>query len=278
LGILETAAAIKNRIKNFFKKYELVITRLDRQEADIFAKETASTERYYRNVELARLTYKTMLDARIKGRAIEIFLEGERGYAEPQRRQLALAQEREAARTEDRNLDYAIVTAADRYGKYIERLEGKKTALQRVILSAYQTSIAVSMMGANENIIRQKLSDIRTELLPQWRIMFALAYQSYQQVGIAKFVEELEDAESELRDKTGNQIEHSAKETARLMTQTVVDVESMRKYNEKLVSSLEILKTASIESKKIRDAAEKEMQKYTNELGDAVASTSVRTK
>jgi hypothetical protein len=58
-----------------------------------------------------------------------------------------------------------------------------------VILSAYQTSVAVRMMGDNELIIRQKLSDIRTELLPQWRTLIAIAYQAYQQQGIATFVE-----------------------------------------------------------------------------------------
>jgi hypothetical protein len=60
------------------------------------------------------------------------------------------------------------------------------------------------------------------------------------------------------------------------MTRPVFDYEAMRYSNEKLVKSLDILKTASLEAKKIRDSAEKEMQGLISQLGDAVAETSVR--
>jgi len=60
------------------------------------------------------------------------------------------------------------------------------------------------------------------------------------------------------------------------MTRPLFDYEAMRYSNEKLVKSLDILKTASFEAKKIRDTAEKEMQVLINQLGEAVADTSVR--
>jgi uncharacterized protein YaaN involved in tellurite resistance len=274
----ETTAPIENRIKNFFRRYELVNSRLDRQEADVFAKETASTQRYYKDAELTKSAFGILLDAQFNLMAIKIFLDGEYGYAELQRRQQAVAEEREAARRDNRSMDYVVIAAADRYAKYIERLEGKAAALQQVILSAYQTTIAIRMMGDNENIIRQKLSDIRTELLPQWRTLIAIGYQAYQQQGIAQFVQQLTSAESELREKVADQLEQTAQGVADLMTRPVFDVEAMQYCNDKLVNSLDILKTASIEAKKIRDAAEAEMQGIISQLGEAVASTSVRTK
>jgi uncharacterized protein YaaN involved in tellurite resistance len=272
----ETIAMIKNRIKNFFRRYELVNTRLDRQEADVFAKETASTERYYKDAELAKAAFGILLDAQVRLMAIKIFLESEHGYAELERRQQAVVEEHESARRDSRSLDYAIIAAGDRYAKYIERLEGKAAALHQVILSAYQTSVAVRMMGDNELIIRQKLSDIRTELLPQWRTLIAIAYQAYQQEGIARFVQQLTRSESELRRQVADQLEETAEGVAELMTRPLFDYEAMKYSNDKLVKSLDILKTASIEAKKIRDGAEKEMQGLISQLGDAVASTSVR--
>jgi uncharacterized protein YaaN involved in tellurite resistance len=171
-----------------------------------------------------------------------------------------------------------ILASADRYAKYIERLEGKATSLQQVILSAYQTSITLRMMGDNENVIRQKLSDIRTDLLPQWRTLIAIAYQAYQQQGIAQFVEDLATAESDLRYKVADRIKLTSQGVAHLMTRPVLDVESMRYYNDKLVQSLDILKTASMEAKKIRDTAELEMRGLIGNLGDEVSSTSERLK
>ena len=272
----ETATLIKRRIQNFFRRYELVNTRLDRQEADVFARETASTERYYQDAELARAAFGVLLDAQVKLMAIKIFLEGEHGYAELQRRQLTVAEEREVAGKENRSIDYAIIATGDRYAGYIERLEGKAAALQQVMLSAYQTSIAVRMMGDNEIIIRQKLSDIRTELLPQWRTLIAIAYQAYQQQGIARFVQQLTRSEAELRRQVADQLEQTAVGVAGLKTQPLFDYEAMRYSNEKLVKSLDILKTASIEARKIRDQAEEEMLTLITQLGEGVAATSVR--
>jgi len=272
----ETMTLIKRRIENFFRRYELVNTRLDRQEADIFARETASTERYYKDAELAKSAFGVLLDAQVRLMAIKIFLDGEHGYAELQRRQQLVAGEREAAGRDNRSIDYAIIASGDRYARYIERLEGKAAALHQVILSAYQTSIAVRMMGDNELIIRQKLSDIRTDLLPQWRTLIAIAYQAYQQQGIARFVEQLTRSEAELRHQVADQLEGTAQGVAELMTRPLFDYEAMRYSNEKLVKSLDILKTASFEAKKIRDTAEKEMQVLINQLGEAVADTSVR--
>jgi uncharacterized protein YaaN involved in tellurite resistance len=278
LGISESARAIKNRIENFFRRYEMVNSRLDRQEAELFAKETSSTERYYKDAELAKAGLGILLDAQLRRMAIKIFLDGEYGYAELEHRRRLVDDEREAASRENRSLDYAIIAAADRYAKYIERLEGKAAALQQVILSTYQMSVTVHMMGDNENIIRQKLSDIRTELLPQWRMLIAIAYQAYQQQGISQFVEQLSRNEAELRRQVADQIEETATGVAGLMTRPIFDYEAMRYCNEKLVTSLDILKTASIEAKKIRDSAEVEMQGMVKQLGEAVAETSVRTE
>jgi uncharacterized protein YaaN involved in tellurite resistance len=275
-AILETKAAIEQRIRNFFRRYELVNTRLDRQEADIFAKETASTERYYKDAELAKAAFAILLDARCKVMAIKIFLDSEHGYAELQRRQQAVVDEQEAAKRDNRSIDYAIVAAGDRYARYIQRLEGKAAGLHQVILSAYQTTITMRMMGDNEIIIRQKLSDIRTELLPQWRTLIAIAYQAYQQEGIARFVQQLTRSEAELRRQVADQIEKTAQGVADLMTRPLFDYEAMQYSNDKLVKSLDILKTASLEAKGIRVKAEEEMQVLISQLGEAVAATSVR--
>ena len=54
--------------------------------------------------------------------------------------------------------------------------------------------------------------------------------------------------------------------------------EAMRYSNEKPVKSLDILKTASVEARHIRDKIEEEMQSSIDQLGLAVADTSERKK
>jgi len=268
LFLRESTSAIRHRIDKFFKRYDLVNAQLDSAEANIFQKETASTRRYYADAELEQATLDVMLDARIKLAAIKLFLAGDYGNVELERRQRRVAEEKAAAASENRSIDFMIVTAAERYAKYIERLEMKKATLQQLILSAYQTSITIRMMRDNENVIRQKLSDVRTEVLPQWRTLITIAYNSYLQHGIAEFVGRMEDAETRLRIGVADRLEQTAFDIADMMTRPSFDPEAMIYYHEKLVSSLEILKTASIEAKKIRESAEAFTQTYIKKLGD----------
>lgn len=272
----ETKAAIERRIRNFFAKYQLVNSHLDRHEADIFAKEAAASERFHRDKALAKATRDTMLDAQIKAAAIKIFLDGNDGYAETQRRLQAMAGEKEAAQAEHRSMDMLILAAADQHGKYIERLEEKALSLTRLIYSAYQMNVTIRMMGNNENIIRQKLSDIRTDLLPQWRALIAIAYQACQQQGITQIIESLSVEEANLRRQAGDQMEHTAKHMATMMRNSGIDVDAMRYYSDKLTKSLDILKTASFEASKIRDTAETEIHKLISEMDQAVAANTLR--
>ncbi len=272
----ETKAAIERRIRNFFAKYELINTHLDRQEADIFAKEAVASERFRRDKALAKATLDTMLDAQIKATAIKIFLDSDDGHAETQRRLQAVGCEKEAAQAEHRSVDMLVLAAADRHGKYLERLEEKGFSLTRLIYSAYQMNVTIRMMGNNENIIRQKLSDIRTDLLPQWRVLIAIAYQACQQQGIAQIVERLSIEETNLRRQAGDQMEEAAKRMAALMKSSGIDIDAMRYYSERLTKSLDILKTASFEAGKIRDTAETEIQKLISDMDHAVAATALR--
>ncbi len=272
----ETKAAIERRIREFFRKYELVNTHLDRQEADIFAKEAASTERFHRDKALARATLDALLDAQIKATAIKMFLDSEEGCAETQRRIQAANEANQAAQREHRSTDFLVVATADQHGKYIERLKEKAFSLTRLMYSAYQMNITLRMMGENENIIRQKLSDIRTDLLPQWRALIAVAYQACQQQGIAQIVEKLGAEEARLRRQAGDQVENAARAMAVVMKSSGIDVNGMKYYGDKLLNSLEILKAASVEASKIRDTAESEIQRLISDMDQAVSATALR--
>ncbi len=272
----ETKAAIKQRIRNFFRRYQLVNTHLDRQEADVFAKQAASTERFHRDKALAKATLDALLDAQVKATAIKLFLDGDYGFAESDRRLQALNCEREAARIENRAMDMLIPAAADRHGKYLDRLQEKAFSLTRLMHSAYQMNVTLRMLGDNENAIRQKLSDVRTDLLPQWRALIAVAYQAYQQQGIAQIVERLSLEEAGLRRQGGDQMEETAKRMASMMRNSGIDVEALRYYGEKLTRSLDILRTASFEATKIRNTAETEIHKLMSDMEQAVAAAALR--
>jgi uncharacterized protein YaaN involved in tellurite resistance len=269
----ESAAAIKQRIARFFKGFELVSRQLDRQEAEIFRKEAEAAQRYHALAELERATRQLMLDARVSAAAIDLFLSSNSGAAELDRRQQRVAAELAAAQSETRSVDFVIVTAAERYAKYLERVEMKRTSLQQAVLAAYQSEITIRMLQDNENIIRQRLSDVRTDLLPQWRTRITLAYNAYVQQGIAQFVKGLQSAEAELRVKTGDQLVQTANSVAELMTRQVFDPAAMQYHQDRLIAALETLKLASTEARRLRDTAEDSMKRSIDELGAAVAAT-----
>lgn len=275
LILRESAAAIQHRVERFFTRFDLVNSRLDRVEAEIFAKETASTQRYYADSEMGRAAVDVILEARIKLAAIKLFLNGDYGYVELDRRREAVAQESAAADREHRAADFLLISAAERYARYLERLEMKAASLEQLILSAYQTTVTLRMMQDNESIIRQKLSDIHMEVLPQWRHLITIAYQAYLQHGTAKFVQQIAESERDLRMRVADRIEGAAVEIATLKSRQTFDLEAMAYYNDKLIHSLEILKTASIEAKKSRDVAEESINRLIEDLTTRLTSTSM---
>jgi uncharacterized protein YaaN involved in tellurite resistance len=274
----ESTAAIEHRVKKFFKDFETIDTRLDRMEADVFTRESESTHRYNQDVELGKAAAEVLRDARIKIAAIELFLDGDYGYRALERRQQAVIEERVAAKHENRPINFEIVRAADRYARYIERLEEKKASLYNLYESVTHVLASITMLQDNENTIRQKLSDIRLDLLPQWRTFISLAWQGYQQRGIAGVVQSINSANDTLRSKVGDQLEKTALEIRQVKIQQTTSPDAMMYYHEKLVSSLEILRAASIEAKQNRDRAEETAMEYITKLGDAVAKTSLNTK
>lgn len=272
----ETAGMIRRRIKEFFRRFQLVNAYLDRQAADINAKEWASTERFNQDKALAKASLHALQEARIKATAITLFLDGECGHLEADRRLEAVNREKQTAQAEGRAMDYLMVASADRYAKYVERLESKHTGLYKAQTTAYAIHRASLMMGDNESVIRQKLHDLNTEMLPQWRTMIAVAYQAYQQAGIAQFIRRLNEEEGRLWDVMGRQIDLTARQIAELMTGEVIDVNALRRYHQRLTNALDTLKTASVESKKIRGRAEEEMQKLMSEVSEAATAVTQR--
>ncbi len=274
IGLRESGAAIRRRVAAFFRGYTLVSRQLDQQEAAIFEKEAEATRRYHADARLEQAARQVMAEARLTLAAIEVFLAGEQGWAELARRQQWVADEQAAATRENRPVDMTVVTAAERYAKYLERVEMKRTSLYRVALSAYQGSLTLRMLQDNENVVRQKLSDIRTDLLPQWRMLITIAYNAYLQQGVAEFVRRLERTETELRTQTADQVAQSATQVADLLTRQVFDPAAVRYQQAKLIGALETLKAASLEARRIRADAETTMRAAMDELNAAAAAYS----
>lgn len=271
----ESAAAIRRRVARFFRGFSLVSQQLDRQEAELFRKEADATQRFRANAELEKAALQVMRDARIRLAAIEFFLQGDYGWIELERRQHAVAAEKAAAARDNRSVDLLALSGAERYGKYLDRVEMKRTSLQKVTLAAYQSGITLRMLQDNENVIRQKLSDVRHDLLPQWRTLIGIAYNAYLQQGIAEFVNGLESAEAAVRTQTADQLTRTATAVAGMMTRQVFDPVSMKYQQDKLIEALETLKAATAEARKIREAAEDSIRKSLDDLGEAVAAVAL---
>jgi hypothetical protein len=78
--------------------------------------------------------------------------------------------------------------------------------------------------------------------------------------------------------KVADQLEMATNGVADIVTRQTFDPEAMIYYHDKLVKSLETLKTASIEARKIRSAAEAFTEEHIAKLGEAVAATSLRAQ
>lgn len=275
LMLKETLDDIIHRVKSFFERYQTLKTKLDQIQSEI---EGMQAERINYSNRLDALyieNRRLMLELRVDIAAGKYYLR-DYGYPQQQDLQKKVEAETTAAKAEGRMVDRDLVQQLQDMNGYLQRVETTIANMQGAITSAYQTGEAIRMMQGNELFIAQKLSDIVETVLPEWKKLLFLAYESYRAHGAAAFAAQIDAKSAALRRATAEKLGEAAQETADLMKTQSFDPDSLKYFNDKLVEALKVIQDASIEQRKIHAAAEESGQRLMVELAEAVAETSKR--
>ena len=147
----------------------------------------------------------------------------------------------------------------DRFEKKIHDLE-----LTRAI--SIQTAPQIRMIQNNDNVMVEKIQTTLMNTIPLWKNQMVLA------LGIAHSTEAAQ-AQRQVTDVTNALLKHNAEklhmasvETAKEAERGIVDIETLKQTNAKLIQTLDDVMKIQAEGRTKRLAAEAEMAKMENDL------------
>ncbi len=256
--VKETIEDVVKRVIKFMDGYQEINVKINRVLVETGNEYTAHTKTHSQLLTMKDRNWQLFHDLRVSYAAVKFFLSGPDGYEERERRNQAAADEVAAAEAEERDPDQMIIDAAKAYQSYIERVEMYGTTLSGAMTDAYQKSVAIQMLMENELIVMQGLDHLKKSVIPGWRDMLALAWAAYKQKGAIDFINTIRAADASIRIRKAKMIGQTAALIAEFKKSTTYDMASMRFLNEELVKAVELLKSASEEGARIREAAEAE--------------------
>lgn len=147
----------------------------------------------------------------------------------------------------------------DRFEKKIYDLE-----LSRTI--SIQSAPQIKLIQNNDRILVDKIQTAILNTIPVWKSQFVIAMGLENQQKVLKMQREINDATNEMLIRNSELLKSNTVETAIESNRGIVDIETLQKVNQNLISTIEETIQIQKEGKEKRQAAEVELGRIENEL------------
>lgn len=165
--------------------------------------------------------------------------------------------------------------AAQRVRDYAEKLNRFERRLHDLQLSrtiTLQTAPQIRLIQSNDQTLAEKIQTSILTTIPIWKSQMVLALSLHSQKGAARLQKEVSDTTNEMLRKNAEMLESATVDTAREVERSVVDVETLREVQQRLISSIEQTLQIAEEGRAKRVAVEKELQTMEEDLRQRLGS------
>lgn len=169
------------------------------------------------------------------------------------------AKAQETGRAEDAQSVNDLVNLCNRFEKKIHDLE-----LTRMI--SIQMAPQIRLVQNNDTLMTEKIQTTLVNTIPLWKSQMALAVGIDHSREAAKAQRQVTDMTNELLLKNAETLKMASVETARESERGIVDMETLKIANEKLIATLDEVKQIQIDGRTKRREAEAELVKIEDEL------------
>ncbi len=146
------------------------------------------------------------------------------------------------------------------------RFEKKIHDLELTRMISIQTAPQIRLVQNNDTIMVEKIQSTIVNTIPLWKSQMVLAMGVEHSAQAAKAQREVTDLTNELLKKNAERLKMATIETAKESERGIIDMETLRKTNESLISTLDEVMRIQKEGKEKRREAEKEMHRLEGEL------------
>lgn len=156
----------------------------------------------------------------------------------------------------------------------IQRFERRLHDLMVSRTIAMQSAPQIRLMQSNSQSLAEKIQSSILSTIPVWKSQIALAMSLQTQRQAAKLQKEVADTTNDLLRRNAEMLQTGTLETAREVERSVVDIDTLRDVQSRLLSTIEESVKIASDARQRRFEMEKELVTMENELRDRLASVS----
>lgn len=156
-----------------------------------------------------------------------------------------------------------ILDKQNQYDRFNKRIHDLKLGQQICIQNAPQ----IRIIQSNNQALIEKIQNINELTLPLWKKQFTMAIAIMEQKKAVDFVNGVDDFTNEMMVKSAEQVKQNTIATAKANQRGIIDIETLQKVQQSLVSTFEEAVKIQKEGEQKRIAVEKSMEQMTREFG-----------
>ena len=146
------------------------------------------------------------------------------------------------------------------------RFEKKIHDLELTRTVALQTAPQIRMIQNNDTIMVEKIQSTIVNTIPLWKNQMVLALGLNDSLQAAKAENEVTNMTNQLLQQNAEKLKQTTIETAKASERGIVDIETLKKTNESLITTLDEVQKIQIEGREKRAQAEIELRNMEDEL------------
>lgn len=156
--------------------------------------------------------------------------------------------------------------AANDMAAMLNRFEKKIHDLELTRMISIQMAPQIRLVQNNDTLMTEKIQSTLVNTIPLWKSQMVLAIGINHSEQAARAQREVTDMTNELLRKNAEVLKTAAIETAKESERGIVDVETLKKTNESLISTLDEVVRIQAEGRQKRMDAEAELARMEGEL------------
>ena len=159
--------------------------------------------------------------------------------------------------------------SVDRFEKKIHDLKLSKTL-------AIQTAPQIRLIQNNDRVLIDRVQSAIYHTIPLWKNQMVIALGLTRQKEVIELQRAVSDATNDLLRRNAEMLKQNSIDTAKANERGIVDIDTVKKVNEDLISTIEETLRIQHEGRQKRQAAEKELVAIEGRLKDALLKNATR--
>ena len=160
--------------------------------------------------------------------------------------------------------------SVDRFEKKIHDLKLSKTL-------AIQTAPQIRLIQNNDRVLIDRVQSAIYHTIPLWKNQMVIALGLTRQKEVIEMQRMVSDATNDLLRRNAEMLKQNSIDTAKANERGIVDIDTVKKVNEDLISTIQETLRIQQEGRQKRQAAEKELVAIEGRLKDTLLKNATRT-